>query len=58
MWRRSWLLMRHNARTLGGGWARMWSDGVGEAIDRRRAWIARERPALSRAAARERPAGH
>ena len=28
-------------RTLGGGWARMWAEGVGDVIDRRRAWIAR-----------------
>ncbi|BCW69199.1 phosphotransferase [Arthrobacter sp. NicSoilB8] len=31
--------MRHNAATLGGGWARMWQDGVGGLISRRRAWL-------------------
>ncbi len=31
--------MRHNARTLGGGWARMWEDGVGGLIRRRGAWL-------------------
>lgn len=31
--------MRHNAATLGGGWARMWQDGVGGLINRRRAWL-------------------
>jgi hypothetical protein len=31
--------MRHNAGTLGGGWARMWDDGVGELIRRRGAWL-------------------
>ena len=31
--------MRHNAATLGGGWARMWDDGVGELILRRRGWL-------------------
>jgi hypothetical protein len=31
--------MRHNASTLGGGWARMWDDGVGELISRRGAWL-------------------
>jgi Ser/Thr protein kinase RdoA (MazF antagonist) len=47
MWRRSWLLMRHNARTRGGGWARMWDEGVGDSIERRRAWFAAERAALA-----------
>ncbi|MGO4804560.1 phosphotransferase [Arthrobacter sp. 2MCAF15] len=31
--------MRHNAAVLGGGWARMWEDGVGGLINRRRAWL-------------------
>lgn len=31
--------MEHNAGTLGGGWARMWTDGVGGMIRRRRAWL-------------------
>jgi hypothetical protein len=31
--------MEHNARTLGGGWARMWDDGVGGLIERRGAWL-------------------
>ena len=31
--------MRHNAAALGGGWARMWQDGVGGQINRRRAWL-------------------
>jgi aminoglycoside phosphotransferase len=31
--------MRHNAAALGGGWARMWEDGVGGLINRRRAWL-------------------
>ena len=31
--------MRHNAATLGGGWARMWEDGVGGLILRRRTWL-------------------
>jgi phosphotransferase family enzyme len=47
MWRRSWHAMRHNARTLGGGWARMWDEGVGDVIERRRAWFAAERAALA-----------
>lgn len=32
--------MRHNAEALGGGWARMWDEGVGELILRRRSWLA------------------
>ena len=31
--------MRHSAATLGGGWARMWDEGVGELILRRRGWL-------------------
>lgn len=31
--------MRHNAEVLGGGWARMWADGVGGLILRRRDWL-------------------
>lgn len=31
--------MRHNARALGGGWARMWDEGVGEKIRRRGTWL-------------------
>lgn len=31
--------MAHNARTLGGGWARMWAGGVGGLISRRGRWL-------------------
>ena len=31
--------MEHNARVLGGGWARMWDDGVGDMIRRRSDWL-------------------
>jgi Phosphotransferase enzyme family len=41
--------MRAAAEQLGGGWARMWSDGVGEAIDRREEWLASNRDALDAA---------
>jgi hypothetical protein len=37
---RSWHLMRHRALTRGGGWKRMWDDGVGDKILRRQAWLA------------------
>ncbi|HEY6744753.1 MAG TPA: hypothetical protein VI357_03450, partial [Mycobacteriales bacterium] len=47
MWRRSWHLMRDNALTRGGGWARMWDEGVGDLIERRRGWFAAERAALT-----------
>jgi aminoglycoside phosphotransferase (APT) family kinase protein len=36
---RSWLRMRAAAEQLGGGWARMWAEGVGDAIRRRRQWM-------------------
>ena len=31
--------MQHNARELGGGWARMWDEGAGGTIRRRGAWL-------------------
>jgi hypothetical protein len=37
---RSWHLMRRRALTRGGGWKRMWDEGVGDKILRRRAWLA------------------
>lgn len=42
----SWLRMRASAQQLGGGWARMWNDGVGDAIRRRQAWLASSREEL------------
>lgn len=35
----SWSRMNERAKTLGGGWARMWNEGVGDLILRRRAWL-------------------
>jgi len=49
-WRRTWHTMRFNAGQRGGGWARMWAEGVGDVIERRRAWFAAERATLARAA--------
>jgi len=46
---RSWHLMKHRAETLGGGWARMWSEGVGDRILRRQDWLAEKETALERA---------
>lgn len=36
----------HRARHDGGGWARMWDDGVGDVIRRSIAWLQRERATL------------
>ncbi|WP_169987524.1 phosphotransferase [Microbispora sp. H10836] len=36
---RSYTLMRDRARTLGGGWARMWAGGAGGRIRRAAAWL-------------------
>ncbi|WP_138414427.1 phosphotransferase [Sinomonas gamaensis] len=36
---RSWHLMKYRAEHDGGGWLRMWQDGVGERIERRLAWL-------------------
>ena len=49
---RAWFLMRHRAETLGGGWARMWDEGVGDVILRRRAWLEQNGDALRAACAR------
>ncbi|MGN6160935.1 MAG: phosphotransferase [Marmoricola sp.] len=35
----SWDTMRQRALTLGGGWARMWEEGVGDRIRRRQRWL-------------------
>lgn len=39
---RSWYLMRDRAQRLGGGYARMWSEGIGDKIRRRREWLLRD----------------
>lgn len=36
---RAWYLTRERAERLGGGWARMWDDGVGDRIKRRQDWL-------------------
>jgi hypothetical protein len=38
-----WHRMRAAAEQLGGGWARMWRAGVGDAIRRRRRWLVEHR---------------
>jgi hypothetical protein len=47
--RRSWHLMKLRAETHGGGWQRMWDEGVGDVIRRRGAWLDRHGPALTAA---------
>ena len=43
---RSWFTMRERARRDGGGWQRMWDEGVGDRIHRRQAWLADNAAAL------------
>jgi hypothetical protein len=43
---RSWHVMRRRAERDGGGWARMWREGVGDVILRGQAWLAGAREAL------------
>jgi len=47
--RRAWYLMKHRAETLGGGWQRMWDEGVGDVIKRREAWLDRHGAMLTAA---------
>ena len=47
--RRSWHLMKQRAETEGGGWQRMWDEGVGDVIKRRGAWLDQHGPALTAA---------
>ena len=35
--------MKASTEQLGGGWARMWTVGVGDIIRRRQAWLAAKR---------------
>ena len=46
---RSWYLMKQRAETLGGGWQRMWDEGVGDVIKRREAWLDRHATTLTAA---------
>jgi hypothetical protein len=47
--RRGWYMMKHRAETLGGGWQRMWDEGVGDVIKRREAWLDRHAATLTAA---------
>jgi hypothetical protein len=44
---RSWYLMKAKAERDGGGWARMWDQGVGDRIRRAHDWLGRERARLA-----------
>jgi Ser/Thr protein kinase RdoA (MazF antagonist) len=46
---RGWHNMKANAEQRGGGWQRMWEEGVGDIIRRRGAWLDREATALEAA---------
>lgn len=48
---RGWHSMRQRADVLGGGWRRMWDDGVGDRILRRQSWLAEHADRLHRAIA-------
>jgi hypothetical protein len=45
----TWLRMKARAEQLGGGWARMWDEGVGDKIRRREAWLRANRDELTAA---------
>lgn len=47
--RRSWHVMKHRAEVDGGGWRRMWDEGVGDVIARREAWLGRHGAAIEAA---------
>jgi hypothetical protein len=47
--RRSWFLMKRRADTDGGGWRRMWDEGVGDRIKRREAWLEQNAATLNAA---------
>jgi hypothetical protein len=47
--RRAWYLMKQRAETHGGGWQRMWDEGVGDVIKSREAWLDRHAARLTAA---------
>jgi hypothetical protein len=46
---RAWHTMKYRAETLGGGWHRMWSEGVGNQIRNRQTWLNTNAPTLTTA---------
>jgi hypothetical protein len=49
--RRSWHVMKHRAEVEGGGWQRMWDEGIGDIIKRRESWLERNGHTLTTALA-------
>ncbi|MGW0801605.1 aminoglycoside phosphotransferase family protein [Nonomuraea sp. NPDC002799] len=47
--RRSWFSMKQLAEERGGGWARLWEQGIGDEIKRREAWLDRDGAAIDAA---------
>lgn len=47
----SYRRMKLRGETLGGGWARMWAEGVGDVIARRAAWLRAEAASIGKALA-------
>lgn len=47
--RRSWHLMKQRAEMDGGGWLRMWNEGVGDNIRRAQVWLDHNGPAIAAA---------
>lgn len=47
--RRTWFSMKQIAEERGGGWARMWQEGIGDQIKRREAWLDRNGAAIDAA---------
>ena len=46
---RGWHVMKYRAETLGGGWERMWSEGVGDQIRQRQIWLEENADSLTTA---------
>jgi hypothetical protein len=46
---RAWYSMRNRAARLGGGWRRMWDEGVGDRILRRQQWLTEHAEELNEA---------
>ena len=46
---RAWHTMKYRAETLGGGWQRMWSEGVGDKIRARQTWLEENADSLTTA---------
>jgi hypothetical protein len=47
--RRARHLMKHRAESMGGGWRRMWDEGVGDKIQRRQTWLENNASVLNKA---------